>query len=189
MKLVPLLLILGAVVLETILERRRLSTQYYLYIRRAKRRVWAGRVFYGGLVASSLWASYYYPNWLKVACYSSVAFAEAYVFIRSTKAYYQKISSANRIFGYRSYECRAIETMINADELLVVIFTQTLLTASFFDLLIDDWQPIVAITAGVWVYFVPISLLYWLSNRRIYRNALEEMTKREDAISSVHDGI
>ena len=177
MNIIPPLLIMCALFLELTLEKRRKASYYYKYVSHARRRVFVGRLFWGSLLAIAMYSSYYYPPWLRITCYVAVAVTLSDVLVRSSISYYSTLSFAHKHYGSRSAECTAIEYMLNREETPFILLLQTVLMASFVALVIDDSiQAFLAVFLSIALFGVLICFLFWLSNRFIYKDAMEKLT-------------
>lgn len=177
MALVPAGLFLSAVALLVVLERRRRRTGYYRYVWAARRRSWLESIWALGWLALCLRLSLRYPVWLAVLNYAAVAVAELAILKQSTEAYYRIMTAAHRFYRHYSWQCMSFEYFQAGFSILAIVTAQIVLMSSLVYLTPMGWQGVAAVGGMTMGFLVLVCGLFWLSNRRLYRGAMDRLRK------------
>ncbi len=176
-RVVPAALFLAAIILLVVLEKRRRRTGFYKYVWHARRRVWAGTIWTVGGLGLCLPLCDRYPLWLAALNCAAVSVAELSFFLRITERHYRIMTAAHRFYKHYSWPCMSIEYFHGGLSLVALLMAQTILLSSLVYLTPVGWQGVAAVGGSTTVFLTVTGSLFWLSNRRLYRAAMERLKK------------
>jgi len=177
---IPILLLAVAIALDRVLESRRENANYYKYVRRGRRKIWVGRVLCFLLLCPQLLMPLRYPTWLMASNYIVLAVAMVVVYSGSSQQFYSTVASAHRLFGGRSPDCKVIEYFQAGAVISTIWAVELFIGASIVYFGTDGtWQAAIAVVASTIIVLGSIAFLFWLSNRRLYPQAIKRLREAE----------
>jgi Zn-dependent protease with chaperone function len=178
MPLIAAGLFLSAIVIFLILEGRRRRTGFYRYVYFARRTVWLAAIFGFPCLALSLWLSIHYPAWLAFINYASLAVLGITLFLGRTETYYKTMVASHRFYKSRSWACHVINFFQGGIEAIAIACTSTIVLLSPIAWVSQIPRKAVGVTFLMSLVFYSVAgLLFWLSNRRLYREAMDRLRK------------
>lgn len=175
----PLLLLVATGAISLVLEKRRQRTVFYQWVWKARTKIWTGRISIFLGLCFFLSMSLRYPTWLALLNYGVLAFAEFIFYLRSTDAFFTTIAAAYRCFGHNSFHCKVI---LHFESGLISIAaglaTAVMCSSAGYGAFGATWEFVAALFGMYLVYFVPVIFLFWLSNRALYREAMQNLQRQ-----------